>query len=163
MNIPYHKQITDYYCGPASLQMVLEYFGIHTSQQKLAEHLNTTPDNGTDHSDLIRVAREHGFYCYVNQESTLEEVRHFLAQKLPVIVNFMEPKDNDPHYAVVIDQQDENIILHDPWNGKEFALLDKWFLDHWYDVENNAKQWIMVLSQNDFGLGKQFIPIRNDE
>ena len=158
MKIPFYKQITDYYCGPASMQMILEYFGNHMSQEMLAKQLKTQRDDGTDHSDLIRVATENGLYCYVNRESTFNEIIYFLSRDLPVIVNFMEPTDDDAHYAVVVGWGGNKLILNDPWNGKKFQIHEDWFLKHWYDAENHAKQWIMVLSPEDLCLGKQFLP-----
>lgn len=158
MNIPFYKQINDYSCGPASLQMVLKYFGNYIPQDVLAMQLKTQKDDGTDHSDLIRVALENGLYCYVNRNSTLHEIIYFLSRDLPVIINFMEPSGNDAHYAVVIGFNKNNLILNDPWNGRQFQIDSDWFVEHWYDTENRAKQWIMVLSLEDFHLGKQFIP-----
>lgn len=158
MNIPYHRQITDYYCGPASLQMVFEYFGLHKSQRYLAKQLQTQRDDGTDHSDLIRVATSHGLYCYVNRDSSIHEILHFLSLELPVIIDFMEPSGNEAHYAIVSGYKNQSIILHDPWNGKQFSLQEAWFEKHWYDRENNAHQWIMVVSPHDIGFGKQYHP-----
>ena len=37
LNVPAYEQETSYWCGPASLQMVLAYYGIDVSQAKLAE------------------------------------------------------------------------------------------------------------------------------
>ena len=38
IDVPYFKQDTDYTCGPASLQMVLAYFGIRESEEALADY-----------------------------------------------------------------------------------------------------------------------------
>ena len=158
MKLPYFKQETDYYCGPASLQMILDYFGKHISQKTLARRLKTNVEDGTDHFDLIRVATENNLYCYVNQNSFLQEIFHFLSRDLPVVIDFMEPDGNEAHYAVVIGHDHETLIVNDPWNGEKFRLRREWFEKHWYDYENNAKRWIMVLSPEDLCIGKQYVP-----
>lgn len=45
--VPHRTQQNDYYCGPASLQMVLAYKGKNVSQSTLASQLGTTSQYGT--------------------------------------------------------------------------------------------------------------------
>lgn len=59
LNVPAYEQETSYWCGPASLQMVLAYYGIDVSQAKLAEQLHTDPVTGTEYADLAQVAQSY--------------------------------------------------------------------------------------------------------
>jgi len=158
IDIPYHPQKMDYLCGPASLQMVFGYFKDNVSQTKIAKEALTDVEQGTDNAEMIRVATERGFYVYVNDHSTFYEIRHFLERGLPVIVNYIEPSHDDGHFAVVSGMTSRKMILHDPWNGKDFKMSYKEFTKRWYGEKNKHREWIMVVSSEDFKLGKQFMP-----
>ena len=77
LDVPYYKQNNEYYCGPAVLQMVFNYFGYLKKQDVLADDANTNEEVGTTNQNMIKTATENGFYCYVNNNSTFFEVEHF--------------------------------------------------------------------------------------
>lgn len=158
LQVPYYKQKNWINCGPAVLQMVFSYFQHDLSQRKIARQAKTTAERGTENHDMIRVALEHGFYVYVNDHSTFFEIRHFLEKGLPVIVNFIEPTDDDAHFAVVSGITLHKIILNDPWNGRNFKMFHRDFLSRWHSSNNKHKEWIMVIAESDFQLGKQYLP-----
>ena len=162
MRVPFYWQMNEYPCGPASLQMVFQYFGKHVKQDDLAKTLQTSEDVGTRHGKLIEVATENGFYCYVNNNSTTAEIKYFLSSGLPVVVHFMEEHDNDPHYAVVVSYEKPYFIFNDPWSGREARMSEDRFVRRWHDEKNIHKRWIMVLSQEEFHLGKQYLPKTSD-
>lgn len=122
MRLPFYKQSTDFYCGPASLQMLFEYNRLKLDQDELANLLGTCPKQGTEHEMILNVIDEHGFSFFANNQSSVEEIQHFLDQKLPVLVNYLEPKDNEGHYAVAVGHDEQKIILNDPTHGAGFAL-----------------------------------------
>lgn len=156
--VPFYKQDTNYTCGPTSLQMVFSFLGIFKSEADLMKDACTTKNNGTEHADMIRVATKAGFFCYVNENSTIIEIQRFIGLDLPVIVNFIEPSSNEPHYAVIVSFYSGGILLHDPWNGKGFELKEEDFLSRWYDNHNKSFRWMMVLSRENFELGRQYLP-----
>lgn len=69
IDIPQTIQENAYYCGPASLQMVLAYHDIHVSQDQLAKELNTSATTGTEYDDLARVASEYIFGKVENDDT----------------------------------------------------------------------------------------------
>ncbi|PIR95972.1 MAG: hypothetical protein COT92_03550 [Candidatus Doudnabacteria bacterium CG10_big_fil_rev_8_21_14_0_10_42_18] len=158
LKIPYHQQKTVYNCGPASLQIVFDYFHVYVAQSDLAKKGHTNKNSGTSHKDMIKLATANNFFCYVNNDSQITEITDFLARDLPVIINYIEPSDNDSHYAVVSGITHTDIILNDPWNGKNFSLSRKEFENRWHDSKNAHKKWLMVLSKEKFELGKQYLP-----
>ena len=160
IKVPFYKQEADYTCGPASLQMVLSFLGIHKSEYELIKQARTSKKGGTRHKWMIDVARKEGFYCYVNNNSTLEEIRHFINLELPVIINYIEPTNNEGHYAVVIGFEGGEIIMNDPWNGVGFRMMVDDFLPRWHGESPSIKnkRWMMVISKDDFGLGRQYLP-----
>lgn len=153
-SFPFHKQTKDYTCGPASVQMVFEYFGKHKTQKELGLAMKTRTKTGTSQNDMITTAAKEGFYCYSRRNSTLFKVKHFISRNLPVIVNFIEPSEEEGHYAVIVGYKKGFLILNDPWHGKNFQISEKDFLKRWRDSKNIRKRWMMVVAKKDFQLGK---------
>ena len=90
LEVPYFKQDTTYTCGPTSLQMVLAYYGVRASEQKLAQQLHTTTEKGTWRVAMYNLATELGFHCYVNDQAVLPEIEFLLKLGIPPIVRFLE-------------------------------------------------------------------------
>jgi ABC-type bacteriocin/lantibiotic exporter with double-glycine peptidase domain len=158
INVPFYKQDTGYTCGPTSLQMVFSFFGSFKSEADLAENLLTNSVIGTKHQSMIDVATRNGFFCYVNNSSTFLELKHFIRKGLPVIVDFIEPISEEPHYAVVTGIVKKKVILNDPANGKGFEISEKDFLSRWRDTSTHSERWMMVISKGDLELGRQYRP-----
>lgn len=51
LDVPIYIQETEYYCSPASAQMVLDYHGYYYSQDQIAEAMDTT-EQGTNPEDI---------------------------------------------------------------------------------------------------------------
>jgi predicted double-glycine peptidase len=81
-----------------------------------------------------------------------------LARKLPVIVDFIEPRDSERHFALIIALDGEHIVLNDPENGEKFSITVEEFDQRWADARNRYVRWMMVVSKEPFGLGQQFDP-----
>ncbi len=159
--VPYYKQKTNYTCGPSSIKMVLGFFGIRESERKLAREARTDKKSGTDHHSLIELSRKKGFYCYIQEKSSIHIIKHFISQELPVIINYVEPSSNDGHYAVVVGYRKGGIIMNDPINGKNFYLNYKELYGRWSGGKyNKSKRWIMVISKKPVIRGKQYGPVR---
>jgi predicted double-glycine peptidase len=157
--VPYLKQETVYSCGPASLSMMFLFHDVRLSEKSLSERLHTNPEYGTLHSDLIRVAQEEGFYVYENDESSIVEIGGLLKLGIPVIVHFVEPSENDNHYAVVIRADDTHIILNDPWNGERTIMETDDFIERWSSEVRSEDNWLMAISHEPFSLGRQYSPV----
>lgn len=54
-------QETSYYCGPANIQMILNYHGIHKTQDELASQLHTHKITGTEYIDMTNVLNSYLF------------------------------------------------------------------------------------------------------
>ena len=159
LKVRYYPQDNLYSCGPICLKMVFEFYGKKISKENLSK-LTRTKKSGTSHNNMIKVSLKEGFYCYVHNDSSLNQLKHFIDLGLPVIVNFTEPDGNEGHYAVVIGHNNRKIIMHDPWNGSHFKLKEKDFEKRWYDYHKKHKytRWLLVLSKDKFNLGKQYGP-----
>lgn len=153
IQVPYFKQKRIHTCGPASMKMVFRFFGLHTKESELAKMMKTEKE-GTKYKALIGIARKKGFYCYVHEKASLNQVRHFIDIGLPVIVNYTEPDTEEGHYAVVVGYDKDRVVIHDPWNGQRFRLKFREFERRWADKNH----WVLVLSKREFNIGKQYGP-----
>lgn len=159
LEVPYFKQDTGYTCGPTSLQMVLAYYGIRESEANLTRELETRPDNGTLHEEMIEAVLRRNLHCYVNDNASLEEIEFLLAQQTPVIVHFLEMQDREDHYSVVVGLSETDVILNDPWNGEREHLTRGEFLERWTcDEMGRCKEWLMAALREPLRLGKQYHP-----
>ncbi len=55
LSVPYYPQSADGFCLPACAQMVLAYWGIRRSQDRLAKELKTIAGAGTPGSRLLNL------------------------------------------------------------------------------------------------------------
>ena len=108
---------------------------------------------------MIEVFRKRGLYCYVNKDGTLEQIKNFLEEGIPVVVNYIEPSAEDGHFAVVVNLTDSVIVLNDPWNGENFVLNREEFLNRWHSKYDDASRWYLAVSDKDFDLGKRYRPV----
>jgi predicted double-glycine peptidase len=158
LSVPFFKQDTNYSCGPATILMIFQFYGKIFSEEKLIEKLNTRKETGTCHQAMIELAKDEGFYVYENNESSLDEIKSFINKKVPVIVHYTEPANDEGHYSVLIGIDKNKIILNDPWNGEKFKINIEEFEKRWKDDKRNSKKWLMVVSTADLSQGKQYLP-----
>lgn len=119
-------------CGPASLKMVFDYYGVSVSENKIAKVAGATKEKGTSKAGLIKAAKHFGFQVFSKELSSLNDLRYFLKRKIPVIVDWFF--EDEGHYSVVVDIDKKNIVLMDPSlkKGKKKMSLEKFFRV-WFD------------------------------
>jgi predicted double-glycine peptidase len=128
-------------CGPASLKMVLAYYGVEKTEQELAQLAGTDPDLGTSDKDIKRAAESLGFTVDIKNNSTFEDIQTWLDKKVPVIVNWFtrgrtdygDSAVPDGHYSVVVGLDEEYIYLQDPEIGKIRKIARDDFMKVWFD------------------------------
>jgi tetratricopeptide (TPR) repeat protein len=115
--VPFFPQ-EDYYCGPASLAMVLAWSGLKVSQDDIAPEVYTPGRVGTLQPDILTAARRHGRLAV--QVNTLHDMLKELAAGNPVLVfqNLGLSWVPQWHYAVATgyDLTPGDLVLH---SGKE--------------------------------------------
>lgn len=162
LKIPYFKQDLPYSCGPACLQMVFAYYKKRMSEAELTRELRSNDDVGTTPGRMIAITRKHGFFCYVNNNASLAEIEYFLRLEKPVIVYFVEPTDEDDHYAVVSGMGKKKIFFNDSWNGKGFSLSVSEFERRWHGKKKyhtSLRRWLLVVSPEEIPMGRQYKPM----
>jgi hypothetical protein len=115
---------------------------------------------GLANHKLVEAALRLKFFCYVNENSTIDEVKYFLHLGLPVIVNYTEPYTDGGHFAVVSGYRrlSKRLVLHDPYLGKNYHITEKEFTPRWHGEFQSHNRWMMVISKKPFTIGKHYKP-----
>ena len=128
-------------CGPASLKMVLSYYGVEKTEKELAELCGTNSDLGTSAEGLKRAAEQLGFTVEVKNNSTFDDIQQWLDKNIPVIVNwftrgridYADSEIPDGHLSVVVGLDDQDIYLQDPETGGLRRIARDDFMKVWFD------------------------------
>ncbi|MBI4013854.1 MAG: PA2778 family cysteine peptidase [Candidatus Rokubacteria bacterium] len=104
-----------YQCGPASLAMVLQYYGAKVGQEEITRELYLPSIRGTLNLDLEFYARRRGFQAR-SFSGSLERLKEELRRDRPLIV-FQDlglATYPVPHFAVVVgyDDRAQAVVLH---------------------------------------------------
>lgn len=137
---PFQETLHEAMCGPASLKIVLDYYGINKSEQELAKLMGKT-DEGTDEQGFRKVAELLGLNIEVKNEADFSDIDTWLVKGAPVIVNwftrgrsdYSDSDVADGHYSVVAGLDEENIYLQDAETGGLRTLKKDDFMRVWFD------------------------------
>ncbi len=148
LNVPFIKQETDYTCGPTALQMALAYFGRTFPVTTLSAMASTTEKSGTARKGMVRALNILGFQTHAHHDGSLDEVKFFLEQGAPVIVNYRDLKYNEGHYGVIVGIEEGKVILHDPFEETPFIEIDAIQFDaRWYGFHSKKyTRWLLAVS-----------------
>lgn len=143
-NVPHKFQNENNWCGPASLAMVLSYWGNYVSQENIAD-LVINPDNLTKCENLAKYARSLGFNAFYDS-IIIEELKENISLGYPIIVLQRFSLDYpEGHFRVVIGYNDETIITHDPLLGENYNLSYDDFVELW-KIEKYENEFVAVYS-----------------
>lgn len=140
---PFQETLHAGMCGPASLKMVLAYYGVEKSESELAALCGTDPDLGTTDEGIKQASEQLGFTAEIHNNSSFDDIQAWLDKKVPVIVNWFtrgrtdypESDVPDGHLSVVVGLDDENIYLQDPEIGKLRTIARDDFMRVWFDFK----------------------------
>lgn len=150
LNVPYFPQHREYTCGPASLRMVLAYYGRAIAEEMLAPLLGTNDVMGTDRERMSEIIKSHQLVPYERTDATLDDVRHLIDNGMPVIVRHLDDDEDFDHYSVVIGLDDAHITLNDPWFGAGIKHELGDFLVHWpCTYEKGQTCWMLGVGEGN--------------
>lgn len=145
MRIPFVRQRNTWSCGPACLQMILGAFGMRISQVSLIRECHSAYAHGTHRTEMTRCLRRRGIAATPNARGTLATLRAALRRGDIAIINYVEPTDDEGHYAIVTAETDSAFLLHDPWNGKNFRVTAAQMRKRWLGHLSDSKRWGWML------------------
>ena len=125
-------------CGPASLKMVMDYYGVSVPEKEIARVAGSTRERGTSIKGLIRAAKHFGFKVVLKKDASFRDLEYFIDRKIPVIVDWFEG-GNGGHYSVVVDITKRKVVLMDPALRKILlyvrrrVLTRELFYSLWFD------------------------------
>lgn len=142
MDVPMILQHDGYSCATTSLSMVMSYYNDElydkdTVWKKSGSSIrDVTKRCGNDMYGLMRASKSFGFkkYKFVDH-LTVDQVKYFIAQNIPVIVNIRNFFQESYHAVTVVGYDKKGFFINDPahWReGTTYHIGYKTFKKHWY-------------------------------
>ncbi len=171
-DVPWHRQETGINCGPASLEMVFDFYGSDISQSEIATVARTV-GSGTNLPNMRRAAhfsdlsteggltgytaRSLGYATFEYEPGTswLGSLKSLIDSGYPIIVNtWYDESEVNGHYRVVVDYDDSDyaVRLHDPWDpatygyGKYGGAFLRLSYDDFEDLWSRNNYWGLFVS-----------------
>ena len=148
LNVEYIQQKPNY-CGPASLSMVLSYYGMNISQEMIA--INVAVDNnGSSISDLRKEALNYGFQSSI-VSCSLENLLEIVSKGYPTIVRISNSNYDGAHFVVVngYNKTNNTIFIKDPANMYNDSIDFETFKTRWninfLSNNNNSLNYMLIV------------------
>lgn len=145
--VPFVKQ-EKMWCGPASLTMVLNYWGDPVNQSEVGSAVDPEHD-GTKPWHMIPFLELRGYVVYEfdrdslkYRSSAIDELKIWNCQDYPIVVlQWMYLSKQIGHYRVVVGYDDESIYVKDP-NSGSISFSIETFLELW---DKNNEYGLIVI------------------
>lgn len=134
INILPFKQSDSSRCGPASIKMILQYYGQEVLEDEICKRCNWSYELGCTNSDIKATLESYGLCADIYINSTLEDLEYWVKHHVPVIVDWFSTDTG--HSSIVVDIDKEKVYLLDPEIGAIRSMLREDFLRLWFDWEN---------------------------
>src|SRR3989338_5790711 len=85
---PFQETLYKSMCGPASMKMVFDYYGIEKTEEEIVKLCGTTEELGTDEEGIKKAAESLGFKVEIKNDSTFEDIQSRLDKEVPIVVNW---------------------------------------------------------------------------
>ncbi len=146
------NEISNYSCGPATLEMLLSFVGCKARQTALIKSIraqNKIKDYGITVNDMaraVRIAGKKQLSLWRKHNARLSDISSVIDKfNYPVGVewqgDFYENEDEDRgHYSVVtrINKESNSLRMSDPYFNSTFNYKD---LDRKYEISEFKKKW----------------------
>lgn len=168
-DVPYHEQITPWYCGEAALQMVFDYYGPYIGQHDIGDVANESPSYGTYATDVRRAShfssistaiqnpnlvgyneRDLGYTgleCWwslpQHYPDRYDDLKRLISQDYPILIlSWYDTGHTSGHFRVIKGYSDplDVFIVHDPWYSGLYHGPDVYF-NQALLVDNLWTQW----------------------
>jgi parallel beta-helix repeat protein len=152
ISVPYHNQINSFYCGPATLEMVFDFYGADVNQLEIGDVARTTC-YGTYTCDMIRAAhfsnmstsfsgstigysaRKLGYAAFEYAGMTIDELKSLITAGYPIIVA------TTWHFRVAVGYDSTQVTFQDPLYGMRIGLTYEAFDADW----NYSGHWALLV------------------
>ncbi|MCX7913473.1 MAG: C39 family peptidase [Thermodesulfovibrionales bacterium] len=139
-NVPFYPQ-KEFQCGPASLASILNYYGIMTTPDEIAQEIFSKTAKGTLNLDMVIYARKKGLRAnhYVG---SFADLQRNIDDGNPVIVlvDYGFSFYRHYHFLVVIGYNDEGVFFNSGDPKKEFMPIED-FMPLW----RRTNYWTLLI------------------
>lgn len=145
--VPFVKQ-EKMWCGPASLTMVLNYWGDPVNQSEVGSAVDPEHD-GTKPWHMVPFLESRGYVVYEFDRyslkyrvSVMDELKIWVCYDYPIVVRqWTYLSKQSGHYRVVVGYDDESIYVKDP-NSGSISFSIETFLELW---DKNNEYGLIVI------------------
>lgn len=163
LNYTFHYQKGNLSCGPACIQMVLQYFEVDPlpTQEKIAKEMNTTIYNLTYTNFLDEPFKNRNITIIFqgnfpnNFTVSIQQLKENILLNRPIIVlTWYDPLPNSTgHYRFITGYNKTGFFFHDPWNftpyyGPNLYFNNSMFKKLWSYFDN----WGIILESRPIEL-----------
>jgi predicted double-glycine peptidase len=127
------EQTKSGYCGPASLLMVMDFYGFKTTEKELVKRCKTTVRKGASGRNLVAAIKSFDWHGFWKEDGKIAELEYFIRSGRPIIIDWYS--EYEGHYSVIIGIDKKYVYLADPETGKINRLLLERFKTVWFDFE----------------------------
>jgi hypothetical protein len=155
LEVPYHDQQTSFYCGPAAIQMVLEYSnGMYLSQDKLGSEVNVDAIEGVTYTYAMDEPFQARNISKVSSGRTsLTQLKQKINQGYaPILLIWFDQNHESGHYVVAVGYNETGVFINDPWpegwmlpEGRETGSYVYLSNEELKDLWSNYYQWSMTV------------------
>lgn len=128
-------------CGPATLSMILSWYGTDVSQKELGENMRPYQNPKGDNDDKTIFTQEfsdwaerYGLHSVSRVNGSLELLKLLVANDIPVVVKtWLRPNEDIGHFRIVrgFDQSEQVLIQDDSYHGPNRKISYYDFLSMW--------------------------------
>lgn len=141
-NIPFYPQET-YQCGPATLAMVLNYWGMNITPDDIAKEIFSKAARGTLNIDTVLFAQRKGLTS-IQYKGNLDDLKNNIDSGNPVIVlvdyGFSLYEKN--HFMVIVGYNEHGVIVNSGRNKEKF-INEEDFLKTW----GKTNYWTLLIKK----------------
>src|SRR3989338_5566497 len=113
-------------CGPATLSMVMSYFGKSVSQDVLRDQIRpyNNPQGGVDDKSLfadefVKYAKQYGFEGIQRPDGDVTLLKTLIVNDIPIIVRtWLHPNEDIGHFRIVRGYDENGFIQDDSYEGR---------------------------------------------
>ena len=126
-------------CGPATLAMALNYWGVASDQQSLGMEIrpNQNPQGINDDKSMmayefITFSEKYGLTAVVRPNGSLDLLKKLIANDIPVIVRtWLHPNEDIGHFRIIRGYNENQILQNDSYEGPNLYYDNQTFLSMW--------------------------------
>jgi ABC-type bacteriocin/lantibiotic exporter with double-glycine peptidase domain len=150
IKVPLHHQ-GDKECGPTSLAMVLDHYGVDLSRDQVKRDLYFDKRHGVSLSEMTNFSYwNYGLKANRITDANIGMIEEAITNKTPVLVAYL-PTVSIGHWSVVVgyNRDKQVLIINDPSCGCRRGLRYEKFLSWWRNPVRGYRNYMIIISRDE--------------